>query len=197
MKMKMVTMIELILLCTLILGCQEENAVKTPDERLMNSKLMEIYSESSIQNAIISEHTLYPYHFIKNGADLNELGQRDLAVLTRHFAKNGGQLNIRRLDASDALYEARVSVVCNELKDAGIDMTRISPSEQQLEASAAKVSEVRHALLGAGITTTGVSIWDGMPGGSGMSSGRVLVILEQEPGGTSTETSTSYNPEMR
>lgn len=212
MKLTMIMITGLVLLCILILGCQEENLDKAPDERLMNSKLIDIYSDSSIQNAIISEHTLFPYHFVKNGADLNELGQRDLAVLTSHFARNGGHLNIRRLGTSAGLYEARVSVVCNVFKDAGIDMARISASDvmsggsgmlsdRQLGASAglseANTSEVRNALLGAGINTTGISISDGMPGGSGMPSERVLIILEQGTEGTGTETSTSYSPEMR
>jgi len=129
MKLTMITITGLVLLCILVLGCQEENMNKAPDERLMNSKLIEIYSNSSIQNAIISEHTLFPYQFVKNGADLNELGHRDLAVLVRHFAKNGGDLNIRRLGASDELYKARINVVYDELKDAGIDMARISISD--------------------------------------------------------------------
>ncbi len=127
----------------------------------MPSQLMSTYSDIAIQNAIISEHTLFPYHFTKNGAELNELGQRDLAVLTGHFAPNGGHLNIRQLSTSADLYEARVSLVREMLQEAGIEMERISVS-------------------------------DGMPGGEGMSSERVLVILEQASQIAGAETSTSY-----
>ena len=102
---------------------------KAPDERLMNSKLINTYSDIAIQNAIISEHTMFPYHFVKNGAELNELGQRDLAVLTEHFAKNGGHLNIRQLGASADLYADRVSFVREMLQEAGIEMERISVSD--------------------------------------------------------------------
>lgn len=153
----------LVLYCVLPLGCQEENMDKRPAERQMNSMLINSYSNIAIQNAIISEHTLFPYHFVKNGAELNELGRRDLGVLTTHFAQNGGHLNIRQLGASAELYQARVSLVRNALKEAGIDMARVSVS-------------------------------DGMPGGSGMQSEKVLDISEQESTGTST---TSFTPEMR
>ena len=137
-----------------------------PDARRMNSRLITSYSDFAIQNAIISEHTLFPYHFVKNGARLNELGQRDLAVLTGHFANNGGHLNIRQLGVSDELYEARVSLVRERLQDAGIDMARISTS-------------------------------DGMPGGSGMPSERVLVILEEEATSIGAGTSTGYSSEAK
>ena len=164
--MKLTNPTMLILLCILTVGCQEENMKESPDERLMNSRLMTSYSDIAIQNAIISEHTLFPYHFVKNGARLNELGQRDLAVLTGHFANNGGHLNIRQLDVSYGLYEARVSLVRERLQNAGIDMSRISTS-------------------------------DGMPGGSGMASERVLVILEQASESAGTGTSTAYGSEMK
>ncbi len=159
--MKMTVIATLGLFCVLTLGCQEENMEKSRDERLMNSKLMNTYSDIAIQNAIISENTLFPYQFVKNSAELNELGQRDLAVLAAHFAKNGGHLNIRQLGTPADLYEARVGAVREELKDAGIDMERISIS-------------------------------DGMPGGSGMPSEKVLVILEQAPQSAGTEISTTY-----
>lgn len=164
MKLTMIT--TLVLFCILTAGCQEENMGKSPDERLMNTKLINTYSDIAIQSAIVSEHTLFPYHFVKNAAELNELGERDLAVLTAHFAGSGGHLNIRQLSTAADIYEARVNLVREKLKDAGIDMARISTS-------------------------------DGMPGGEGMPSERVLVILEQGSQSTGAETSTTYSPEMR
>jgi hypothetical protein len=163
--MKMTTITTLLLFCVLTFGCQEENVSETPDERVMNTKLMTTYSNTQIQNAIISEHTLYPHHFVKNGAQLNELGERDLAVLSGNFAMNGGHLNVRKLDASDKLYQARVSVVRQKLEDNGIDTNRLSIS-------------------------------DGMPGGSGMPSEKVLIIQQRvseavdtgTTGGTGTST---------
>lgn len=164
--MKLTVPTTLVFLFILTVGCQEENVKEPPDEQLMNRRLVTSYSDIAIQNAIISEHTLFPYHFVKNGTQLNELGRRDLAVLTGHFARNGGHLNIRQLGVSDELYEARVSLVRERLHDAHIDMARISTS-------------------------------DGMPGGSGMPSERVLVILEQVSTGVGAGTSTAYGSEMK
>lgn len=160
--MKLTTITTLVLLCLLTFGCQEENMEKPSDERLMNSRLMTSYNNIAIQNAIVSEHTLFPYHFVKNGEELNELGERDLAVLSAHLARSGGHLNIRQLHVPTDLYEARVKLVRARLEEAGIDMARISTS-------------------------------DGMPGGSGMPSERVLVILDQQTSQSSApETSTTY-----
>jgi hypothetical protein len=102
-----------------------------------------------VENAIIAEHTLYPYHFVPDGDELNELGRRDFSVLARHFTEQTGSLNIRRGTTVPGLYEARVTVVIESLKEAGIDVSRVRLS-------------------------------DGMPGGSGMPSERVVTILQKE-----------------
>ena len=167
--MKLTLITTLVLFCALTVGCQKEKMEKAPDERMMNTKLIHTYNDIAIQNAIISEHTIFPYHFITNAAELNGLGQRDLAVLGGHLGKYGGRLNIRRHDMSADLYEARVVAVRERLQETGIDMERISIS-------------------------------DGMPGGSGMTSEKVLVILEQASQSTGAETSTSstsFSPETR
>jgi hypothetical protein len=157
--MKLNLMIIAVLFCILIIGCQD-NAPREPNERVINSQLVRSYNDMAIQNAIVSQHTLFPYHFVANGAELNELGQRDLAALISHFIKYPGHLNIRRSKTAADLYEARINMVHEKLLEAGIDMKRISIS-------------------------------DGMPGGSGITSERMLVILEQEPEGASTSTSSS------
>jgi len=159
--MKLSTMIMTVFFCILTIGCQEE-VQKNSDDHLINSQLVRSYNDIAMQNAIVSQHTLFPYHFVENGAELNELGQRDLAALTNHFIKYPGHLNIRRHDTAEDLYEARVNVVHKRLVDAGIDMGRISIS-------------------------------DDMPGGAGITSERVLIILEKAPAGASTSTSSSIS----
>ena len=159
MKLSMITMI--VLFCFLLVGCQE-NMEESPNNHLLNSQLVNSYNDIAIQNAIVSQHTLFPYHFVTNGAELNELGQKDLAALTSHFIKHPGHLNIRRHISTADLYEARVNMVHERLQEAGIDMERISIS-------------------------------DDMPGGSGVASERVLIILEQESQGASTATSTTFS----
>ena len=92
----------------------------------------------------------YPYHFVKNGAEPNELGKRDLAVLIRHFwIKQAGHLNIRKYNIPAEIYEARVESVHKKLQEAGINMDQIS-------------------------------IPDDMPGGSGIASENILIILAEE-----------------
>ena len=108
MKLNMNKMI--VLICVLIMGCQE-TVMESPDKPVINRQLVNTYNDIALENAIISQHTLYPYHFVNNGAELNELGKRDLAVLIRHFTKEAGHLNIRKQNISTELYEARVESV--------------------------------------------------------------------------------------
>ena len=135
---------------------------KGPDNHIVNKQLINTYNDIAVQNAIVSQHTLFPYHFVENGAELNELGQKDLAALTSHFIKYPGHLNIRRHNTAEDIYDARVNMVRERLQEAGIAMERISIS-------------------------------DDMPGGSGITSERVLVILEKASKGISTST-TSFSP---
>jgi hypothetical protein len=158
--MKLSLSMTMLSFCVLTVGCQE-SAEERPDNRLINSQLVNSYNDIAIQNAIIAQHTLFPYHFVQDGAELNELGRRDLAVLTGHFMKNGGDLNVRRHDTPADLYEARVNLVRDRLQKAGIDTGRMRTS-------------------------------DGMPGGSGMASERILVILEDTAKGVSSGTSATY-----
>jgi len=147
MKLNMNTII--VLFCVLTLGCQE-TVEESPDRHLMNSRLINTYNDIALESAIISQHTVYPYHFVKNGAELNELGKRDLAVLIRHFwIKQAGHLNIRKYNIPAELYETRVESVHKRLQEAGINMDRISIS-------------------------------DDMPGGSGITSESILIILAEE-----------------
>ena len=146
--MKLSMIITLALACILTIGCQE-NVKEDPNKKLLNSQLINTYNDIALENAIVSQHTLYPYHFVKNGADLNELGKRDLSVLINHFIHQAGHLNIRRHDISVELYEARIESVQKKLQEAGIMIDRISIS-------------------------------DDMPGGSGLASESILVILSEE-----------------
>lgn len=107
----------------------------------------EAIQNASLNNAIIAQHTLYPYHFENGSAKLNDLGLRDLNVLCDHFAKATGDLNVRRGTASPSLYEARVKTVLDRLAEVGVQ-------------------------------SGSVTVKDGLPGGDGISSERVIVILQ-------------------
>ena len=165
MKLKTSTLLLAFLIGILLMGC-EESTTKAPEERDINSRLLNSYNDTAIQNAVIAQHTLYAYHFVQDGPQLNELGERDLAVLIQHFARNGGSLNIRRHEASAELYQARVNAVRDRLREAGISNERVSVS-------------------------------DSMPGGSGMASERVLVILASKGASAPASSSTSFTSGVR
>ncbi|MHC4073071.1 MAG: hypothetical protein ACYTGS_13725, partial [Planctomycetota bacterium] len=124
--MKPNTIVIAVMFCILMVGCEED---LQENRSLVNRSLVNSYNDIAIQNAIVSQHTLFPYHFVTNGAELNELGQRDLAALNTHFVENAGHLNIRRHNTPAALYEARVNFVRDRLQEAGIDMKRMTISD--------------------------------------------------------------------
>lgn len=106
-------------------GCADSkpnDATTQPSPAATDAMITDSINDSGIRTAIIMQHTLYAYHFVEDGAELNTLGKRDLAVLIAHFrARGGGPLSIRHGDAPDALYAARVSAVQDALNAAGID----------------------------------------------------------------------------
>jgi hypothetical protein len=148
------------LISILLVGCPE-TVEQGQNRHSINSSLINTYHDIAVRNAIISQHTLYPYHFVKNSAELNELGHRDFGVLAAHFMKNPGQLNIRHGGVSVDLYKARIELVLNKLKETGIN-------------------------------TEEMSIADSMPGGSGMLSEKIVVILKDEYETSSTTSKRSY-----
>ena len=155
----------MVLCCISSISCQEA-AKQEPDKTLMNIELISSYNDIALQNAIVSQHTMFPYHFVKNSAQLNELGKRDLDVLAGHFMKYPGDLNIRRHDTPAELYVARVNAVVERVQQAGVEIERIN-------------------------------VADAMPGGSGMTSERILIILEKAYQATSSTSTTTTQSQAR
>jgi hypothetical protein len=149
------------LVCSLGGGCQE-NLHESQGDRNLDVELVNTLNDLGVENAVVAQHTLYPYHFAANGEELNELGHRDLAVLARHFAKHEGTLNVRRGETAPELYEARLTYIIEELKNAGVDTGRMV-------------------------------IADGMPGGPGMPSERVVTIMKKAAETSGSAQSTSYS----
>ncbi len=143
------SLVTLLLTWCLVTGCQEDAAPSKPEENV-DVALVNTLNNIGVENAIIAQHTLYPYHFGVNAAELNDLGKRDLAVLARHFAQHPGVLNVQRGDVAEDLYQRRTAEVMSGLKAAGVGTSRMRISE-------------------------------GMPGGSGMPSEHVVVILQTAP----------------
>lgn len=111
--------------CVILAGCQEQQAEPTVDTSQVNRKIVDTYSDLAIQNAIISQHTLYAYHFVNNSAQLNQLGQRDLSVLIQHFKDNPGQINLQPGGADSQLQQARSQIVYEKLLAGGIPDNKI------------------------------------------------------------------------
>lgn len=145
--MKMPAVVALCLVGSLAAGCTEDT--KTTADQRLDTELVRTINNIEVENAILAQHTLYPYHFVLEGERLNELGQRDLDVLARHFLEYPGILNIRRGEGTTAeRYQARVAYVTNRLKEAGVEPGR-------------------------------VTLLDGIPGGSGLASEQVVTILKK------------------
>lgn len=115
-----------VLAAGLLSACQQD-----PDKTsAMDVQLVQIVQDSQVDLAILSQHTLYPYHFVTGGAALNELGSRDLDILAEHFRKNPGPLSVRRGDASPGLYQARLETVRQALAEAKVEPSQIAISDQ-------------------------------------------------------------------
>lgn len=77
------------------------------------------------ENAIITQRTLYPYHFFTNSDSLTPLGRKTLEVLSGHYRRHPGPLNVRKGDASVALYQSRVETVKATLEERGVDTSLV------------------------------------------------------------------------
>ncbi|MHC4441599.1 MAG: hypothetical protein ACYTF1_15880 [Planctomycetota bacterium] len=148
--MKQLMIFETSVFLILLIGCEASNPTNNEyDRRAANVWMVGSIKDAAINNAIVRQHTLYPYHFIANSAILNELGKQELAVLVEQYKKYPGNLNVRQGVTPNDLYNARLKSVVAAMVEAGVTMDRI------------KIS-------------------DGMPGGDGITSERVLRIMEEE-----------------
>jgi hypothetical protein len=107
-----------------MVGCDTSPNVR--DRSSVNAWLMSTVRNSAIENAIIAQHTLYPYHFVANSDMLNNLGESDLGVLATHYRLHPGKLNIRRGETPEDLYKARVKLVVEKLAEEGVDTDRVT-----------------------------------------------------------------------
>ncbi len=108
-------------------GCDDPQPVDPYGQ--VNMALTNSLGDEAITNAVIRQHTLYPYHFVPNGAVLNELGQRDLDVLIDHYRSYPGELNIRRGDESERLYAQRTEGVLAAMVKAEVNAAKVKISD--------------------------------------------------------------------
>ena len=76
-----------------------------------DSWMVSSLQEQTVRNAVLRQHTIFPYHFEGDSAELNAIGKRDLAILAGQFRNHAGRLNVRRDEACDRLFQERVASV--------------------------------------------------------------------------------------
>lgn len=119
MKVKFLVLYGLCL--SLMTGCQEQSQLSSSNQTV-DRTLINTLNQIQVENAIVAQHCLFPYHFVTERESLNELGQRELEVLIRHLGQRGGTLTVRRGQTPVELYESRLNYVVQYLKDAGVQM---------------------------------------------------------------------------
>lgn len=122
--MKRIGMLTALALLATLAGCKNKDD-SMAEPQVVDVAMVEAIRLQPIEQAIIVQHTLYPYHFVEGKADLNELGRRDLRVLAEHYRDQFGPLNVQQGPAGEDLYEARIEQVIRALTDSGIAPERI------------------------------------------------------------------------
>ena len=124
---------------------------------------------ASLQRAIVTQSALFPYHFVPDAAELNELGERDLGVIAAHLRDNAGTLIIRRGTASKELHDARVAAVLAVLEQAGVQKEHVAlrdglPGGDGLPSSRlVEVFKTPYVLTGAGVSQVTATATGGTP----------------------------------
>lgn len=161
-------------------GCSDEGM---PKDRAVNSALICSYNDMAINNAIIVQHTLFPYHFVSDGAMLNELGAHDLRILAEHYRDYPGPLAIRQGDTPKELYDARLTYVRQALVTAGVAAERIKVCDGTAGGDGANAERVltvldrekKNAEKGGGSGGYGGTAGGGATtGGGGMAGGGMM-----------------------
>ncbi len=58
------------------------------EQRAMHSAMLHDYNSEAAANGVVRQKTVFPYHFRSDSPALNELGERDLLILTAHYKEN-------------------------------------------------------------------------------------------------------------
>jgi hypothetical protein len=160
----------------LLAAACSSNTAQTDDalsEKGADLRSVDTTRDTGIRDAILEQHTIYPYHFETDTALLNSLGDRDLAVLADNFRQNGnGVISLRRGDASDELYAARTLAVKNALTQLGVTADNVKIGDDAAAGEGAVGNDVAAILKAdaarrdAGSSGSGAS---GVSGGGSVS----------------------------
>ena len=92
-----------------------------------NAWMIRTYQGQQVENAITRQHTIWAHHFVQGTTSLTPRAERDLGILRDHYLRHdGGVLTVRRGDASDELFEARLAVLDSWLSDEGVRMASVT-----------------------------------------------------------------------
>jgi outer membrane protein OmpA-like peptidoglycan-associated protein len=58
------------------------------DQRETNRAMLQDFEAEQAVNGVVRQKTVFPYHFRADSPALNELGERDLAILAQHYKDN-------------------------------------------------------------------------------------------------------------
>lgn len=99
-------------------GCvmwEQENAAM----RLENTERIQAFSDDAATEAVLRQKAVFSHHFVPDTAQLNTLGEKELLILSNHYARYGGDLSVRQGDATEELYELRIGTVRHFLSEHG------------------------------------------------------------------------------
>lgn len=118
------------LMTAINLGCagskDEQIPVPKVEDDVMNKKVITSSYDAQINAGIRRDRTIYPYHFVTEEADLNDLGRDQIDALTADLTKRPVRVNVPKFDNDEELHEARVAVVRQRLVENGIGEDRIA-----------------------------------------------------------------------
>jgi hypothetical protein len=157
-------------------ACASNNPAAQDDplaDRRSDLAAVDTTRDTGIRDAILAEHTIYPYHFEEGTALLNSLGERDLAVLADSFRQNNsGVISIRQGDASDELYAQRTQTIKTALTRLGVVADNVKIGDAPAGGETAEGNDVAQILkVDAAHRDAGGSSSGGSGGASGVSGG--------------------------
>lgn len=109
-----------LLAIALVAGCRSHRSAPNQPEGAHNMWANRWYQDAAQERAVIRQATVFSGQFHPGSAELTGVGARDLDVLIEHYGEVGGEISVRRGDASEALYAARVATVANAFVAAGV-----------------------------------------------------------------------------
>ncbi len=102
-------------------GCQQPESIQLTDAQrsATNAWTVRSYLEQQSANAVVTEGTIYPHHFLTGTAKLNDLGQRSVRQIASHGVPDAGRINIRRGSETPQLYRDRIETIKQVLAQTG------------------------------------------------------------------------------